>query len=194
MVYRSLQSNEQSSLCCNSRSFLCSVAQSCLILCGPIDCGLPGSSPHGVFQAKILEWIPVPYSRGSSRPEDQIRVSGISCIGRQILYHQCHLEAQVLIDHRILYTIVRLPWWSDGKESACMQCWRPGFSPQVGKIPWRRKWHPTPDSCLKNPMDGGAWQATVRGVARSRTRLSDFTHFQCVYVNPNLSIYSLTPW
>ena len=38
-----------------------------------------------------------------------------------------------------------------------------------------RQWHPTPYSCLENPMDGGVWWAAVHGVARSRTRLSDFT-------------------
>ena len=45
----------------------------------------------------------------------------------------------------------------------------------VGKIPWRRKWHPLQYSCLENSMDGGTWWDTVHGVAKSRTRLSDFT-------------------
>ena len=40
---------------------------------------------------------------------------------------------------------------------------------------WRRQWHPLQYSCLENPMDGGAWWATVHGVAKSWTRLSDFT-------------------
>ena len=41
---------------------------------------------------------------------------------------------------------------------------------------WRRQWHPTPVLfCLENPMDGGAWQAAVHGVAKSPTQLSDFT-------------------
>ena len=39
----------------------------------------------------------------------------------------------------------------------------------------RRQWHPTPYSCLENPMDGGAWKAAVSGVAEGRTHLSDFT-------------------
>ena len=37
-----------------------SVAQSCLTLCGPMDCSLPGSSVHGIFQARILQWVPPP--------------------------------------------------------------------------------------------------------------------------------------
>ena len=42
-------------------------------------------------------------------------------------------------------------------------------------IPWRRKWQSTPVYCLENPMDRGAWKATVHGVTKSWTRLSDFT-------------------
>ena len=47
---------------------------------------------------------------------------------------------------------------------------RCGFDPWTGKIPWRRAWQPTSVSCLKNPMDRGAWWATVHGGAKSGTR------------------------
>ena len=43
--------------------------QSCLTLCDPMDCSPPGSSAHGILQARILEWVAVPFSRGSSRPK-----------------------------------------------------------------------------------------------------------------------------
>ena len=66
------------------------VAQSCWTLCGHMDCSPPGSSVHGIFQARILEWVAVPTSRGSSQPRDQTH---ISCIGRQILYHWTTWEA-----------------------------------------------------------------------------------------------------
>ena len=59
------------------------VAQSCLTLCGPMDCSLPGISVHGIFQARILEWVATSVSRGSSQPRDQ---TWVDCIGRQILY------------------------------------------------------------------------------------------------------------
>ena len=65
--------------------------QSCPTLCDPMDCSLPGSSVHGILQARILEWVAMPSSRGSSRPRDRTQVSHVSCTGRQILYHQCHL-------------------------------------------------------------------------------------------------------
>ena len=42
------------------------VAQSCPTLCNPVDCNLPGSTVHGIFQARILEWVAVSFSRGSS--------------------------------------------------------------------------------------------------------------------------------
>ena len=42
------------------------VAQSCLTLCDPKDCSLPGSSVHGILQARILEWVDFPFFRGSS--------------------------------------------------------------------------------------------------------------------------------
>ena len=53
------------------------VAQSCLTLCDPMDCCLPGSSVHGILQAIVLEWIAIPFSRGSSWPRDWTRVSRI---------------------------------------------------------------------------------------------------------------------
>ena len=57
--------------------------QSCPTLCDPMDCSPPSSSVHGILQARILEWVAMPSSRGSSQPRDQTRVSYISCIGRR---------------------------------------------------------------------------------------------------------------
>ena len=51
------------------------VVQLCLTLCNPIDYSPPGSSVHAIFQARILEWVAMPYSRGSSWPRDQTQVS-----------------------------------------------------------------------------------------------------------------------
>ena len=51
------------------------VAQSCPTLCNPKDCSPPGSSVHGIFQARVLEWVAISFSRGSSQPRDWTRVS-----------------------------------------------------------------------------------------------------------------------
>ena len=53
----------------------CSVVST---LCDPMDCSLPGSSVHGILQARILEWVAIPFSRGSSQPRDQTWVSYIA--------------------------------------------------------------------------------------------------------------------
>ena len=45
--------------------------QLCLTLCNPMDCSLPGSSVHGIFQARVLEWGAIAFSRGSFRPRDR---------------------------------------------------------------------------------------------------------------------------
>ena len=73
-----------------------------------------------------------------------------------------------------VYWFLNLPRWLSSKESAC-QCRRGrrcGFDPRVRKIPWRREWQPTPDSCQENPMDRGAWRAIVQGVTKSWIQLS----------------------
>ena len=54
------------------------VAQSCPTLCNPMDCSLSGFSVHGIFQAKVLEWIAISFSRGSSRPRNRTWVSCIA--------------------------------------------------------------------------------------------------------------------
>ena len=66
-------------------------AQSCLPLCDPMDCSLPGSSICGILQARILEWVAISSSRESSLPRDRTHVS---CTSRLILYHLplYHLE------------------------------------------------------------------------------------------------------
>ena len=54
------------------------VVQSCLTLCNPMDYSLPGSSVHGISQARILEWVAIPFSRGSPQPRDWTWVSCIA--------------------------------------------------------------------------------------------------------------------
>ena len=72
------------------------------------------------------------------------------------------------------YSVLGLPWWLRG-WSVCLQFGKPGFNPWLERSPGEGSGTPLQDSCLENPMDGGAWSAAVHGVAKSRTRLSGFT-------------------
>ena len=65
--------------------------QSGLNLCNPMDCSSPGSSVHGILHERILDWVAISYSRGSSQPRNRTHVSYVSCIGRWVLYHYHHL-------------------------------------------------------------------------------------------------------
>ena len=56
----------------------------------PMDYNMPGSSVHGILQARILQWVAMPFSRGSSRPRMK-PASHVSSSGRRARYHQCHL-------------------------------------------------------------------------------------------------------
>ena len=95
----------------NGEMFWCSLvlmlhAQSCSTLCDPMDCSLSGSSVHGISQARILEWVAISYSGGSSRSRDRNCVSCSFCIGRQVLHHCATWKAHVLV----LLTGIVLLW------------------------------------------------------------------------------------
>ena len=111
------------------------VVKSCLTLSHPMDCSLPGSSVHGIFQARVLEWGAVAFS-----------------------------------DFMVTSLVSGLPWWLGGL-SVCLPCRRPGFNPSVGKIPWRRKWQPTP---VFLPGESQGWGNLVGCHLRGRTE-SDTT-------------------
>ena len=74
--------------------------------------------------------------------------------------------------------LLGLPRWLSGKESAChcRRCKRCGFDPWVKKIFWRRIGQALQYSCLENPMDRGAWQATVYRITKSQMWLSHCAH------------------
>ena len=85
----------------NSEPQLFDVCDSCSVMsdsCNPMNCSPPGSSVHGILQARLLEWGAIPFYRGSSRPRDQTRVS---CIGRRILYHLSHQKSPQLFHARL---------------------------------------------------------------------------------------------
>ena len=93
---------------------VCMSAQSCLTLCDPMDCSPPTSSVHGIFQARIIEWVAISYSRGSSWSRDQTHISWVSCIGRWILYYCATWEALKGRDH------IQNMWENQNKIAGCI--------------------------------------------------------------------------
>ena len=137
----------------------------------------PGSFAHGISQARILEWVAISFSRGSSWPRDQTQDS---CIASGFFTAEspgltCCI-IQLTMSYKTLFDIVLplFPGGSDGKGSA-YNTGDPGSIPGSGRSPGEGNGNPLQYSSLENPMDGGAWLATVYGVAKSQTRLSDFT-------------------
>ena len=94
-----------SQACCGGYSNPFSIMRTCaqllshVQLCDSMDCSQPGSSVHGILQPRILEWVAMPSSRGSSWSRDLTHVSCVSCVGKQILYQWATWEAQHHITH-----------------------------------------------------------------------------------------------
>ena len=92
-----------------SDSVMCTCAKLlhlCLTLCDHMDCRPPGSSVHGILQARILEWAAMPSSRGSSRPRDWTWVSYTSCTGRKVLNQYHHLGSPIQVYTCIYYAYI----------------------------------------------------------------------------------------
>ena len=83
------------------------VAQSCLTLCDPISHRPPGSSVHGILQARMLKWVAIPFSRGSSRPRDQTQ---FSLIAGKYFTTWATREALYLSNYCQNSSLGRLPW------------------------------------------------------------------------------------
>ena len=142
------------------------IAQSCLTLCDPMDCSLPGFSVHGIFQARVLEWAAISFSRGSSWPRDG---TWVSCIGdiwatRETLYikslyiitalAQSQTECSYVyfwplywtlhymdVLNCIIFIIGLLRWFGDWRT--CLQCRR---HQRYRLDSWVRKFPPEEDT------------------------------------------------
>ena len=115
------------------------VPQSCPILSDPVDCSLPGSSIHGIFQARVLEWGAIAFSDHLCQ-----RFSNQHCT-LVPLSSWAYNAFFFLKEYRLLRMTTEGQVFASGlviKESICQRCRRHGFNPWVGKIPWRRKWQP----------------------------------------------------
>ena len=82
-------------------------------VCDPMDRSSPGSFVHGIFHERILEWVAISYSKGSSQSRDQTHVSCISHIAKQIFYHctiwEDHLTLSVQFSHLVVSNSLRPP-------------------------------------------------------------------------------------
>ena len=144
------------------------VAQSCPTLCNPIDCSPQGYSVHGILQARILEWVAVPFCRGSSQARDWTG-------SPHILILWLKSPSAVILRSKItiiLIIIMDFPSGSDGKESAC-RAGDPSSIPGSGRFQGEGNGYPFQCSCLENSMDRVTLQATVHGIAKCQTWLSD---------------------
>ena len=118
--------------------FLCLDPLSYLTLCDLMDCSLPGSSVHGILQARILEWVAMHSSRGSSQPRDGTHVSCDSSIGRWILYYWSTWKAWrvIILNNKkgVLYHFSLLLVCCCSDTKLCLticnpvSCIMPGFS------------------------------------------------------------------
>ena len=73
------------------------LTQLCSTLCDPIDCSPSGASTHGIFWVRMLEWVAISFSRGSSLPRDWTHIYYVTCIGKCILYLCATWEAHELL-------------------------------------------------------------------------------------------------
>ena len=130
--------------------------QSCPALCDPMDCSPPGSPVHGILQARILEWAAISFSRGSSRPRDQICVS---CIADGFFTtkppEKPHYDWGFLGSSVVKNTLANA---GDPGDT--------GLIPGSGRSPKEGNSYPLQYSYLENPMDRGAWWAAVHGLVR----------------------------
>ena len=106
--------------------------QSCLTLCDPMDYSPPGFSVHGIFQARILERVVMPSSRGSSWPRDWSHISCVSCIADRFFTHWAIREAH---GGDIQRQIVVAPEFLDGVSKEQL-----GQNEEAVYLPWSSIW------------------------------------------------------
>ena len=158
----------------------CLVAKPCPILCDPMDYCPPGSSVHGIFQAGILEWAAISFSRGSSWPRDQIQVS---CTAGGFFTIWATREALTLtLRNYEFYSFLSVKIFRGASQVVLAvknlpanagNIKRHGFDTWSGRSSGGGNGNPLQYSCLENSVHRGAWRATVHRVAKSRTWLSD---------------------
>ena len=120
------------------------VTQSCPTLSDLMDCSLPGSSTHWTFQPRILEWVAIPFFRGSSWPRDWTQVSWIA--GR---FFVCLYSKGKTDTYDFLSLAWRIPWMEEPGRLQSMGSLSVGHDWSTSLslftfMHWRRQWQPTP--------------------------------------------------
>ena len=139
------------------------VAQSCLTLCDPM-----AYIVHGILQARILEWVAFPFSRGSSQPRDRTQVSHIA--GRFFTSwttREAHVKQMIPFIALYLPLLPLIALFVRNLPANAGDIRDMGLIPGLGRFPGGGNGNPFQYSCLENPMDRGAWRVTVHGIAES---------------------------
>ena len=114
------------------------------MLCDPMNCSLPGSSVHGILQARILESVAMPSSKGSSQPKDQNSISLVSCIGKQILGHWATWETRnVMFQFQFSCSALSDSLWPHGLQHTRPRCPSPTPGTYSTSCPESKWCHPT---------------------------------------------------
>ena len=136
----------------------CEVTQSCLTLCVPMDCSLPGSSVHGIFQAIVLEWVAISFSSGSSQPRDRAQVSHV--VDRRFtVWATREVQSQIKAMTKNAQTTAQLHS-SHMLVKQCSKFSKPGFSNmwtvnfQMFKLDLEKAEEPE----IKLPTSAGSWK------------------------------------
>ena len=145
------------------------VAQSCPTLCNPMDCSPPGSLVHGIFQAWILEWVDVSFSRGSSWPRDRTPVSRI--VGRRFTIwatreaHQKHRRVVVSFKRTSVEIFYRWNLLPRSQLANYMHSWRQEAAKVACKTmgrnrtfySWAASWNSVLRSQRSEKEEGKTW-------------------------------------
>ena len=166
-------------------------------LCDPRGCLPPGSSVHGILQARILQWVDIPFHRCSSQPRDQ---TWISCIVSRFFTIWATREVPGVSEKSLLSLSSEplpgnhsngLPWWLVNIPPA--NTGDTGSIPGSGRSLGEGNGNPLQYSCLGNLIDRGAWRVPVHGVTKNQTQLSDWTttttEMQCPTIFCVVSFY-----
>ena len=155
-----------------SKVNVCSVTQMCLTLFDPMGCSPPGSSVHGISQARMLEWVAIPSSRGSSWPRD---LTCVSWIHRHWQVDSLPLRTG---EAQSLRYWTNLMWVADREDSEYVMRWRFSENTVCLRILWCWSWDKREICSCTNTTTvterGGHW--SLRHTERKKTQCNSTTN------------------